>query len=199
MTVLRDHWTWNAAGGNPGASLQKVVYNSAPASPFAQEVLVRALTATIVLILMSAVIAVTALGCRRGVPAESAPPAIASHGEGSVDWTTSWDAAIKKARSENRAILIDFYADWCIWCRRLDATTYRDPKVVTFLTDRVVATKLDVEKSEGRGLASKYHVDGLPTILLVSPDGHELGRIPGYMPAGQFLERVSQIVGSASR
>ncbi|NOZ79553.1 MAG: DUF255 domain-containing protein [Acidobacteria bacterium] len=159
----------------------------------------KALIGTSVLIVMGAVMALTTAGCHRGISEESAPPVLASHSEGSVDWTRSWDAAVKKARSKNRTILIDFYADWCIWCRRLDATTYRDPKVVAFLTDRVVATKLNVDKREGRSLSTKYHVDGLPTILLLSADGRELGRIPGYMPAGQFLDRLNQILGTASR
>lgn len=141
----------------------------------------------------------TAPGCHRSAPASEEPAAIASHGEASVSWTTSWDEAAKRARAEKKAILIDCYADWCIWCRRLDATTYRDPKVVSFLTDRVVATKLNVDKPEGRRVASQYHVDGLPTILVLSPDGHELGRIPGYMPAGQFLDRVKQIIAGAGK
>lgn len=159
----------------------------------------KAFIGTSVLIVMGAVMALTTAGCHRGISGESAPPVLASHSEGSVDWTRSWDAAVKKARSKNKTILVDFYADWCIWCRRLDATTYRDPKVVAFLTDRVVATKLNVDKREGRSLSTRYHVDGLPTILLLSADGHELGRIPGYMPAGQFLDRVNQILGNASR
>ncbi len=159
----------------------------------------KTVTGTIVVVLASTVLLSSAIGCHRGASSATEPPAIASHGEASVSWTRSWDAAAKRARAEHKAILIDFYADWCIWCRRLDATTYRDPQVANFLTNRVVATKLNVDDGEGRRLASTYHVDGLPTILVVSADGHELGRIPGYMPAGQFLDKVSRIVRCSSK
>jgi thioredoxin-related protein len=33
-------------------------------------------------------------------------------------------------------------------------------------------------------------VDGLPTVLILDPNGREIGRIPGYMPPTGFLERV---------
>ncbi len=150
---------------------------------------------------LAALAALPSLGCRKGGGASEAgaPAAIASHNTASVSWETSWDKAFKRAQRENKAVLIDFYADWCVWCRRLDATTYRDPKVVGFLSDRVVPLKLNVDGGEGRSMASKYHVDGLPTIVILSASGREIGRIPGYMPAGAFLEQVERIAGSAGQ
>jgi thioredoxin-related protein len=43
---------------------------------------------------------------------------------------------------------------------------------------------------DGRELSNEYRVDGLPTVLILDPNGREIGRIPGYMAPTGFLERV---------
>jgi len=153
------------------------------------------------ILLVAGVAAVSVSACRqRGavVKGDNAV-VIASHGTANVSWQRTWDGAFKRAREEKKAVVVDFYADWCVWCRRLDSTTYRDPKVVDFLSRRVIPLKLNVDAGEGRKLAGKYHVDGLPTILVLSAEGKEIGRIPGYMPAAQFLGRVQQITASVTK
>ena len=80
-----------------------------------------------------------------------------------------------------------------MWCKRLESTTLRDTKVATLLSDRVVPVNLDVE-GDGRELSNRYHVDGLPTVLVLDSSGREIGRIPGYMPPTGFLEQVERIL-----
>jgi len=136
--------------------------------------------------------------CGRGgtsASADAEPAALASHQIGEMDWETGWEKALDRAKKEKKVVLVDFYADWCVWCRRLDATTYKDPDVVRFIGTNLIPVKLDVEAREGRRLAERYGVDGLPTILIVGANGSELGRIPGYMPASRFLETVQRYVG----
>jgi len=135
--------------------------------------------------------------CRRGgigtnEISKGVVPVAASHSTTGVQWLTNWDAALSRAKKQNKVVVVDFYADWCVWCRRLDSTTYRDPKVVRYLAENAVPLKLDVEASPGRAMANKYGVDGLPTIVILSGEGKELGRIPGYMPAERFLETVKR-------
>ena len=48
------------------------------------------------------------------------PPASAS--------SPDFDEALKKARSQNKPLMVDFWAEWCGWCHRLDKTTYVDPR-----------------------------------------------------------------------
>ncbi|MDT8391733.1 MAG: thioredoxin family protein [Lentisphaeria bacterium] len=36
-------------------------------------------------------------------------------------WMTDYDAALKKAKAENKVVILDFSgSDWCVWCVRLD-------------------------------------------------------------------------------
>lgn len=118
---------------------------------------------------------------------------VTSHEPVEVPWATSWDAAFERARSEGKPVLATFSAEWCVWCARLESTTFGDRKVASLLADRVVPIDLDVD-GPGRELSDRYGVDPLPTVVVLSQDGVELGRIVGYLPPGGFLERMDEIL-----
>ena len=52
---------------------------------------------------------------------------------------------------------------------------------------QLVAVKLNAER-EGRAVAMKYRVSGFPTVLYLDADGGEWGRMPGFLPAPEFLQ-----------
>jgi thiol:disulfide interchange protein DsbD len=118
---------------------------------------------------------------------------VATHGSIDLRWERDWDEAFEKARSEDKLVLASFEAEWCVWCRRLETTTYRDAKVASLLDAEVVPVALDVDRN-GRELSDTYGVDGLPTVVVFDADGDELGRIDGYMPPDSFLERLETIL-----
>ncbi len=129
-------------------------------------------------------------GCSRPAPEPSTGPVMMTNHESvSVEWGEDLPSALEKARGEGKPVLVNFYADWCVWCKRLEATTLRDAQVADLLSDRVVPVSLNVD-GNGKELSDQYRVDGLPTILVLDTDGREIGRIPGYMPPSSFLERV---------
>lgn len=134
-------------------------------------------------------------GCTGQEPSKGALQAtnLESH-SGDIQWAGTWDAALFRARSEERVVLVTFYADWCMWCKKLENTTLADGAVASFLAKNTVPVRLDVD-GDGRELSDEYDVDGLPTVLVISSDGTELGRISGYLPPAGFLERVKALVG----
>jgi thiol:disulfide interchange protein len=137
-----------------------------------------------------AVLVIVVGGCSRPEPEPAAGPVmVTNHESVSVEWGEDLPAALERARSEGKPVLVNFYADWCVWCKRLEATTLRDSQVANLLSDRVVPVSLDVD-GNGKELSNQYRVDGLPTILVLDTDGREIGRIPGYMPPSGFLETV---------
>jgi tetratricopeptide (TPR) repeat protein len=95
--------------------------------------------------------------------------------------------------------MIDFWAEWCGWCHRLDQTTYVDPRVLK-LGEDFVTVKVDVEGG-GRqaALAERYDaVEKLPTILFVTPQGRVILRVNGFQGPGQFpatMEKARDIGG----
>ena len=127
-------------------------------------------------------------------PEATAQAAVSAPQQGDLQWAGTWDAAFFRARSEEKVVLVTFYADWCIWCKKLEDTTLADNSVVSFLAEKTVPVRLDVD-GDGRELSDEYRVDGLPTVLVLKSDGTELGRIPGYLPPEGFLERVRALIG----
>ena len=127
------------------------------------------------------------VGCGGDTPRSSAAAS-----SGGVAWERELGAALGRAHKEKKIVMVDFYADWCGWCKRLDKNTFSDARVQQAL-NRLVPLKLNAEK-EGRSEAQRYRVEGFPTIVFVDAKGNEVGRIGGYMDAGPFLAELEDIL-----
>ncbi len=106
---------------------------------------------------------------------------------GKIAWITSFDEALVAAEKKDKPIMIDFYADWCTWCHRLDNDTYSDDVVATKSKD-FVNLKIDADAS--RDLVEKYRIRGLPTVLFLDHKGQEVHRMVGYKPPKDFLKEM---------
>ena len=112
--------------------------------------------------------------------------------ESSINWHKgNFVEALEK--SEDRIIMIDFFTDWCVWCKRLDADTFSHPAVVE-LSKQFVNLKINAEAGEGIDIAKQYRVTGYPAIVFINSNGKEVDRIPGYLPPDQFVIRQQEIL-----
>lgn len=93
----------------------------------------------------------------------------------------------------DRIIMLDFYTEWWSWCKRLDADTFPDERVIDFLSSNMLSYKIDAEKGEGPELKDRYAVSGFPTIIFLRNDGSEVDRIVGYLPPDRFLAEIKRI------
>ena len=110
--------------------------------------------------------------------------------EGIAWQATPFDDALAEAAADGKMVLVDVYATWCGPCMRLDAETFPS-EVVGRATSDLIALKIDAEAGEGPSVVERYHVVGYPTVLLLAPDGTEIDRIFGFMPADEFAQTVS--------
>ena len=118
---------------------------------------------------------------------------VTSHETLDVVWEDDWDAAFVRARSEGKPVLVNFYAEWCVWCKHLESVTFRDAKVADMLVGDVVPLAVDID-AVPKDLLRQHRIEAPPTILLLDVDGSELGRIPGYMPPTGFLRVVESFM-----
>lgn len=98
----------------------------------------------------------------------------------------SFADAQKQAAKEKKKIMVDFYTDWCKWCKVLDVRTYSDMQVGKYVDENFIPVKIDAEKGEGVALAKKYQVKGYPTIVVFDAKGNEIDRVVGYQDVAQF-------------
>ena len=110
-----------------------------------------------------------------------------------VNWQPYSETAITNINS--RGVIIDFYADWCIPCKELDAYTFSDPRVIN-ISNEFDRYKADLTKSlspEVESLREKYNILGVPTILILNSQGEETERITGFVTAEEFLSIISNL------
>jgi thioredoxin-like negative regulator of GroEL len=94
--------------------------------------------------------------------------------ETSIIWLHDLEKAHTLAVKLGRPLVIDFEAEWCGWCKKLDRETYTDESVIRFVNEHLVPVKLAVDKSEAHKKFSKaFGVDGLPTMLFLRVRPHD--------------------------
>lgn len=96
--------------------------------------------------------------------------------------------------NNNERMVIDFYADWCIPCKELDALTFSDKRIIDQFENFTVY-KVDMTKNNetNEQLRKKFNVVGMPTVLVIDSKGNELKRITGFVNADEFLRYVSDV------
>lgn len=110
-----------------------------------------------------------------------------------LNWMTSYEDALNKAKSEKKPILLFFTgSDWCGWCHKLenevlDTTDFSDAagdKFVFVLVDFPLKTPLEPKlAAQNKELQKKFDVKGFPTVVLIDDQQQQIG-VTGYRPGG---------------
>jgi thioredoxin-like negative regulator of GroEL len=132
----------------------------------------RWVVAGVLLTLPAMLCAVTQAQDEAGANADAANGDVAD----GIEWQAPSPAVNEKAKTEQKLIMADFYADWCGYCHLQDETVYRDDRVI-LMTDRVVPTKVD--EQDDRDLIAQFQIKSYPTTVLMSADGQEIERSVG--------------------
>ncbi|HEY4481409.1 MAG TPA: protein-disulfide reductase DsbD [Candidatus Brocadiaceae bacterium] len=108
-----------------------------------------------------------------------------------IDWVASEEKGLAVAKASAKPVMMDFWAEWCSVCKKLDKKTYSDPEVISeskrFINIKVNCTNTD--DPTVRLLWGKYGVIGLPTLVFVSPDGTILKdkTVTGFVEPSELL------------
>ncbi len=122
-----------------------------------------------------------------------------------LDWH-SFEEAIDLAKLHKKKVIVDVYAAWCPWCRRLQEEVYTDADVRSYLEKHFVLTRLDAENQEDTlrfrehaltpaDLALGLGAQGFPTTVFLDEQSDYITRLPGFLEAGEFFT-VLDYVGS---
>ena len=100
------------------------------------------------------------------------------------------------AQARGQAVMLDFYADWCISCKEMERFTFSDTAVKAKLKP-VLLLQADVTANNeaDQALLKRYNLFGPPGILFFDTQGKELGdfRVTGYQEAEQFLKTLQGV------
>jgi thioredoxin-related protein len=100
-----------------------------------------------------------------------------------VSWLTAAadvdiERAFTQARAQNKPLLLYWGATWCPPCNQLKATFFNRQDFAQASLG-FVAVHVDGDRPGAQKLGSRFKVSGYPTVVLFSPSGQEITRLPG--------------------
>lgn len=108
-------------------------------------------------------------------------------------------AELKRAlqKAKGKPVIIDFYADWCLACKVMERTTFKDDAVKRALSE-FVFLKVDVTKNDkaDKELLKHFQVIAPPTFIFIDKSGQETKafRLIGETGAKDFLKQMKRFL-----
>ena len=108
------------------------------------------------------------------------------------------EAHLAEAKASGKPAMLDYYADWCTDCLRMEKATLADPEVRAELTRRFALIQADVTDSdhpETKAMKTRFGVYGPPAMLFFSSTGTEQQelRTYGFLDKPAFLAILRRI------
>ncbi len=132
-----------------------------------------------------------------------------------INWMSLEQAEAEMKNSPEKPLFIDFYTDWCGWCKKMDVSTFKEAEVVKHINENYIPVKFDAEmKNEvkfrgktykyvrpqtgGRGVNSFAYFSlrgklSYPAYAVISQEGRLEKLMLGFMPKSQLLESLNQV------
>lgn len=125
-----------------------------------------------------------------------------------IHWI-SFQEAVELNKTHPKKIFIDMYTSWCGWCKRLDATTYTDKKIIDYLNANYYPVRMDAEMKDTIVYDGKAFVNpdpsksrsthelayallsgklSYPTLVYLDEKMNMLSQVPGFMTAENLIQ-----------
>jgi thiol:disulfide interchange protein DsbD len=106
-----------------------------------------------------------------------------------VKSAADFEQALAAARARQQPVVLDFYADWCVECKRMEKYTFSEPSVQQALAGALLLqADVTANDAQDRELLRRFGLHGPPATLFFGPDGAERTqyRLVGYLGPEKF-------------
>jgi thiol:disulfide interchange protein DsbD len=108
-------------------------------------------------------------------------------------------AELKAASQRGQTVMLDFYADWCIDCKRLERSTFTKPAVLASLANvQLLQADVTANDADDQALLKHFGLFGPPAILFFDRQGQELkhSRLIGFLNSDAFVDHIANAFSS---
>ncbi len=110
--------------------------------------------------------------------------------ETKVPWLPWSKKSFKKAKEQDKPVLLGISAVWCHWCHVMDQTTYSDSEVAKLIEEKFVPIR--VNRDQRPDIDKRYNMGGWPSTAFLTPDG-EILTGGTYIPPQQMKALLNQV------
>jgi len=115
-----------------------------------------------------------------------------SAGTDGINWQSDWKTVLKTAAEKKQPVFMDFYTDWCPHCKRLDADTFVDKKMIDYFNkENFVMLKVNPEID--RAAENTFNVFSYPTLVIFKHDGTEWDRMLGFKSPDDLIAALDNL------
>ncbi len=108
----------------------------------------------------------------------------------SINWVP-YEKGMELLKDGNKKGFIHFYTDWCIYCKMMAKSTFKDRKVINYANRRFIAIRVNADQQ--KEVAKRYNVVSFPRTYFIDEDQKILGMVPGLIQPDYFLAYLKYV------
>ena len=115
-----------------------------------------------------------------------------------IQWINNLDSAFVISSKSNKIIMIDFMAEWCPPCEKMDKETFSNVEIIK-KSNEFIPVQINIEKQQDiankyNGNARKYGGKGIPNILFLDKNKNVINHIVGFHDVNQLMGIMDSIL-----